>query len=361
MLSREQIYTMLMLRKREGNVFSKVPPEIAKKISLNTFIFPDDPDSISKALHHAAYAQQEDVEALLAMLDANPSLLLQAGNVITPGGDELRRVTIYEFLLGAGDYELAEKVQGYFAKITDEDGRPIKDAEEQRIRQYERYQPHIEGMMTQQPYDLSPLIDLIKQASIEDVEPLLKKDMAHESPLRDAMLQFRQDWAPKVLIKPGMHYNYSSLQHAFELLDREWDNLYRTSGNNYDKILLVWRQLIGFEMRRLPGIDRCLMAQGLYYVLDRNEAGRRSYKFKNSSGVFPPTTADDTLDGLGGDFAVNIIGAGRGGRRRRDAGLGYVGRGRPTDIGKLMSHKNIKLAELMQSRPADQQTWCVML
>ena len=34
---------------------------------------------------------------------------------------------------------------------------------------------------------------------------------------------------------------------------------------------LVWRQLIGFEMRRLPGIDRCVMAQGLYYVIDKNE------------------------------------------------------------------------------------------
>ena len=145
---------MLILNQRKDTFFSKLPPELIPYI-YDQDQYQDPNSDIAKALHHAAYARQEDVTTLLAMLEANPKLLLQAGNVITPGGDEIRRVTIYEFLLGAGDYELAKKVQDYFSKI--------EGGEQQRIHQYERYRPHIEGMLTQKPYDLSPLIDLLNK------------------------------------------------------------------------------------------------------------------------------------------------------------------------------------------------------
>ena len=306
MLSREHIHTLIQLRHCKGNFFSKLPGELIEEI---IDVEPVSNSDIAKALHHAAFARQEDVDALLEMLEANPRLLLEAGNVITPGGDELRRVTIYECLLGAGDYALAEMVQGYFSEIKDVDGQTIEDAEVQRIRQYERYKPHIEGMLTQKPYNLEPLIKLIKKATTEEVAALLNKDFTGENDLCKAIIQFRKDWAPRVLVKPGMHYNYASLKHAFELLDREWNNLYQASGNNFNKVLLVWRQLIGFEMRRLPGIDRCAMAQGLYYVIDQHEEMARSYKFKNDDGDFPIVATDDSLDGLGGDFSVNIFGA----------------------------------------------------
>lgn len=300
MITRDQIKIMLMMRNRGNTVFSNFPEELLQEISE----YGQAPKSeIATALHHAAYARQEDVDALLAMLDKNPRLLLQAGNVQTPGGDEVRRVTLYEFLLGAGDAELAGMVQKFFGKID--------NGEQERIRQYERYKPHIEGMLTQEPYDLEPLIDLIKKATPEQVTALLKKDMTGEDDLCNELIQFRKDWAPKVLTKPCMHYNYASLQHAFELLDREWDNLYKASNDNYDKIRLVWRQLIGFEMRRLPGIDRCVMAQGLYYVIDKKEVVGRSYALREAGMAgpsFPVTTTDDSIDGLGGDFSVDMFG-----------------------------------------------------
>lgn len=308
MLTREQLYTMLMLRKRENNIFSRatyaIPDEIFSLIIGFTDCHPN--SDIAKALHHAAYARKEDVAALLAMLEANPHLLLEAGNVITPGGLDCRRVTIYEFLLGAGDPDLAAKVQAYFAKIP--------NGENERIRQYERYRPHIEGMLKQKPYDLTLLIDILKQSSAADDNALLSKDMTHESVLRDAVIQFREDFAPGVLIKPRMHFNYPSMQHAFDKLRDEWDNLYRASGNNYIKLRILWRLLTGFEMRRFPGVDRCAMAQGLYYIAEQNEELARSYKFKNDDGDFPITPVDDSLDGLGGDFAVDDIG-GAGGAR----------------------------------------------
>ena len=114
MLSREHIHTLIQLRHCKGNFFSKLPGELIEEI---IDVEPVSNSDIAKALHHAAFARQEDVDALLEMLEANPRLLLEAGNVITPGGDELRRVTIYECLLGAGDYALAEMVQGYFSEI----------------------------------------------------------------------------------------------------------------------------------------------------------------------------------------------------------------------------------------------------
>ncbi|HHM2298112.1 TPA: hypothetical protein ACT9K7_001815 [Legionella pneumophila] len=348
MLSREEVYTMIKLRNRNDTIFSKLPLEIIREISD----FGQNPNSdIAKALHHAAYARQEDVKALLAMLDKNPSLLLQASNVTTPGGDEWKRVTIYEFLLGAGDYELAKQVQEYFSKI--------EQGEQQRIAQYERYKPHIEGMLTQKPYDLSPLIELIKKATPEQVAALLKKDMTGDNELCKALSQFRKDWAPKVLTKPGMHYNYASPQHAFELLDREWANLYKASNDNYDKIRLVWRHLIGFEMRRLPGIDRCVMAQGLYYVIDGKEAVGRSYTLREAgmAGSFPVTTSDDSIDGLGADFSVDIFG---GGSRIAD-GVGGAVAHAVGIVGKLMSNKNFKLAELIPLSPTHQPSPCVII
>jgi hypothetical protein len=293
MLSREQLYAMLMIRNREDTIFSTLPTELIREIRgcANS--------DVGQALQYAAYARKEDVEALLKMLDENPTLLLQRADVKTPGGDEIRNVTIYELVLGAGDYELAKTVQSYFSEIT--------DGEQQRIRQYERYKPHIEGMLKQKPYDLTPLIDLIKQASAEDVTALLNKDMTRKSKLCEAIIRFRKDWSPRILTKPCMHYNYASLQHAFELLDHEWENLYKTGGNDfnkiYNKIRLVWQQLIGFEMRRLPGIDRCVMAQGLYDVIVKQEVFARSYKLNNRAGDFPIIASDDSIDGLGGDFA----------------------------------------------------------
>ncbi len=344
MLSHEQIKTMFVLRNRENSLFSTVPVELIKEISgwANS--------DVGQALQYAAYARKEDVEALLKMLDENPTLLLQRADVKTPSGDEIRNVTIYEMVLGTGDYELAKMVQPYFSKI--------KEGEKHQIHQYESYRPHIEDMLKQKPYDLGPLIDLIKKASAEDVTALLEKDMTHKSDLCEAIIKFRKDWAPRILTKPCMHYNYASLQHAFELLEREWDDLYKTGDNGYDKIRLVWRQLIGFEMRRLPGIDRCVMAQGLYYVIEEQEVVARSYKFKNSDsdGDFPVISTDDSFDGLGGDFSVGIFGW-PWGETEVDATMVLFGVGNSTVWQTFMSNKNFKLAELMQSQPVPQPTW----
>ncbi len=333
MLTREQIYTMLLLRKRQNTPFSPMDIPLIQKISA----YGQGPDSaITKALHYVAYAQREDKAAFLSLLDANPRLLLEACDVKTPGGDEVKRVTPYEFLLGAGDYELAEKVEAYFAKI--------KDGAQERRRQYERYRPHIEGLLNQKPYDLSFLIDLIRKASPEEITSLLNKDKTVSSELGEALIQFRKDWAPRILLKPSMHYNYASLKHAFELLSHECSNLYKARENNSDKTTLIWRQLIGFEMRRLPGIDRSIIGTGLLGLM------MDVRPIHKGLSIFPVTDSDVLNDGLGWDYAIDIMtGWILGGEAPSyTAPLHTVQLGEDA-IEKLMFNKKSKLVDLQKS------------
>lgn len=293
MLSHTRIEPVFALRRDTCSFFNRLPQDVVSKI--NNFYIAD-------ALHYAAYARKADVDALMDLLDKNPQLLLTAGNVITPAGDDVRNVTPYEFALGAGDPDLAQQIGTYFARIP--------SGEEERLRQYEPYRPHIEGMLTQQPYDLTPLIELIKQSPAADVTALLNENLTHESPLRDALIKFRKDHAPRVLMTPCMHYNHQSLKHAFEIFDREWGNLFQVSNGNYDKIDLVWWKFVCFEMRRLPGIDRCVLRQGIYYVVKLNQPISREDKFRDRVTDFAPIlpSDDSPVSGLGIDCSVGSMG-----------------------------------------------------
>ena len=140
------------------------------------------------------------------MCAANPSLVLEASHVVTPAGLILKRVTPYECALGAGDVGLAKLIGTYFSKIP--------EGKKERAIQYERYRLAIEGMLNQPPYDLSWLMDIIKNSSADDVTAALNSDKEHVSKLRDALVQFRNDIRPGTLIKSRMHYNYQNLIHA---------------------------------------------------------------------------------------------------------------------------------------------------
>lgn len=287
MLTRDQMKILFMMRNRNDTIFTQLPSEIFQKI-----LFDVDPNSdVAKVLHHAAYARQEDVITLLNMIGQNPRLLLQAGDVITPGGNEVRRVTVYEFCLGAGDFDLAKMIEPFFIKI------PQGDSE--RLRQFEAYKPHIEGILTQEAYDIKPLIVAFKKAKKNDVIALLNQDMTHQSDLFKAVIQYRKDHGPRIICKPEMHYNYQSLSNAALVLYQEWRN--RKLG--VEKRNILWR-LLGFQMRRLPGVDRCAFAQGISCLMQGNDRLHRSYNLKVPRRIpeFPITLTDDdnNLSGLGG-------------------------------------------------------------
>ena len=74
MLTAKQVRTLLVLRRRRNTIFSAFPEEIIDYIG-RVDQYPN--SAIAKALHHAAYAQQEDVTKLIAMLEENPSCYLK--------------------------------------------------------------------------------------------------------------------------------------------------------------------------------------------------------------------------------------------------------------------------------------------
>ena len=229
----------------------------------------------------------------------------------------------------------------------------IDHGEQQRIRQYERYRTHIDKMLTQNPYDLSQLIELIKKAPPEQVIALLKKDITGDNDLCRAFIQFRKDWAPKTFTKPCMHFIHASLKHAIQLLISEWDNLIKASNFNYNKINLIWRQVIGFEMRRLPGIDRCVIAQSLQHLIEKMERLNRSYILRNgrvAADKFPVTVADNSNNGLGWDFSINVMGRTGGGQ---ECPINWV-----VLYDKYISEKQRKLIELSKPAPYPQTSLC---
>lgn len=276
--------------------------------------------TIPQLLHAVAYANPAAVEAMLA---ANPELVLRRGDTEVPSGDTIFGVTAYECALGAGDDDMAARIATYFAELP--------EGEENRVIQYNRYKPHIDGMLTQPAYDFSALLQIIKDSSPADVTAALDLHFDDAIRLHAALAEFRQHFAPRQ-IKEGMHFNYANLREAFKVHDAEFDNLSR-------KCDLFWRQVIGYIQRGLPACDRQAFAQGIYYIVGHGEKLQRHFNFRFGGGSFPVTAGDQAISGLGYSWAAARYAGGR-----CDAGRG--GMAASLFFGKFMSNKNIKLAEL---------------
>lgn len=306
MLTRDQVYTMLLLRKR-GDIFAGRIYDV-NIIRIISDCGQDPNNDIHVALRLAASGLQEDIDRLVEMVRANPSLLLKAGNVITRGGVEVIRTTLYEFFLGEGDPEAAHAIEFGFELI--------EGGETQRKHQYDRYRPHIEALAKQieskiPTIDVKPLIDIIKNAEPDDIKAALNKDMTNDSTLCLALKEFRKAIKPKGKFV-GMHYDhYTTLMQAFDLLDSEWKEL-SDNFTNFDKCNLVWRQIIGIlQLEGLPTIDRIGFARAF-----EDKLRTLNYKYDEANS-FPdaPRAIDDAeelnLSGLGFDEAIF------GGRRDR--------------------------------------------
>lgn len=341
MLTRSQVYTLLLLRHRGNTLFSRLPIDLIRNISD----FGQDPQSnFAKALHYVAYGELTEAKALL---DQHPRLVLQAGTVVTPGGLTVIRTTLLECALGAGDPEMAVMILPYFSHVA--------GGENEKEQQLARYRPCIEGMLNQPPYDLTALIDIIKASSWDAISAALNKEMNRESKLRDALMQFRQEVTPGTVTRPRMHYHYPTLLHAFEIFYREWNDLEEDvgcGGGPRPKCDLVWRQVIGYLQRGLPAVDRFAFARGLYDIVENKAPIERVI---GESGSFWPSAAavDSDFVGLGFDYGISS-----GGRAEKEAlRMARVG---PSGqhISKLMSSKNIRLAELMPPQPKPKTASC---
>lgn len=170
--------------------------------------------------------------------------------------------------------------------------------------------------------------------------------MMHESELRDALIQFREDVNPGTVKKPQMHYNYQTLIHAFEIYDRERDGLYQARGNNHDKCDLAWRQVIAYLQRSLPAVDRFAFARGLYDVVENKKPLERTFNYKYGNGSFPDTSPTDSCAGLGFDYGIYGWCGGR--VRGRRAGV----------WGRLAWPGGCALQNLCRTKTSDLQNLC---
>jgi len=297
MLTSRPIYTMLMLRNREGNLFSRLPLELIHHIVAVDDATPDT-THLRIAFKLARSSTTEDMLLLAAMIEHRPQILLQKGFVTTRGGVHVSDVTLYEFFLGEGDPVGAKQIEFGFAKIP--------NGEDERIRQYEQYRLSIEALAKQvkekKPvFDLRPLYSIIKKSSLADITEALNindpnRDVTRNTPLRIEFAKFRRAVQPKRKTAGQMHYeHYTTLQQAFDLLYSELEEL-TDNYINYEKIYLIFRQIIGYlELKGLPAVDRF----GLARAFNDEE---RTAGFKYAEGSFPDCVdgaADLDLTGLG--------------------------------------------------------------
>ncbi len=334
-LSREQSETLFRIFKK------KYDDADIKRLVNNDVIdhimeagLDHDPE-FEEALHHVAYGNLDKVDD---MLHNNSRLLLQAGTVVTRSGLTVKRTTLLECALGAGDPEMADIMLPYFDYIV--------EGEEVKQSQLERFRPHIEGMMALN-YDLTVLFEIIQAASDEDVQQALNKNFNHDSQLNQALQAFREAVRPTEIVT-GMHYpHYTTLMQALEKLAdiKEWKALSHDY-TNYDKCRLIWRQVIGYLKISLPALDARCAAGDFREVRSVN-----NLNYKNDKSF---------SDFTGGSEAVSEVGFDCVMWRFTPTRRPHCATIRLPFFKTYIEQKNIKLAELIQPNVQNQKS-CVIL
>jgi hypothetical protein len=306
MMSREQLLTLAMCTRR---LCIFVPKDITKKI-YHTAPDLDLNSEVAPLLKHIAY--EPNPTKVKEMLDANPGLLMQSGDVVTAAGHTAIAIKPYECGLGEGDhykdaqgFEMIPLIASYFSKIP---GLTAEEGEQERVRQYARYQSAIENIPNQKPTE-----------SIAWIFEVIEKN-ADEKVLNDALETFRQDKAltPRFITRPGMHCNYANPQHALDVFAEKFEDLYKASGNNYRKCFLAWDKVVIYVMGGLSACERMRVAGGLKNI---SEPLVRTFNFKLGGGAFPARDPSHPPIGAGFDlivdlyFGANCHSLGRGGSR----------------------------------------------
>jgi hypothetical protein len=337
MLTRDQKYTLRLVGNRLGFFVSK---DMVNHISNVGF----DPSSpIATLLKHIAFNPQplEIKKMLYPELGGNPRLLLEAGNVVNAAGHLVVGVTPYECGLGEGDHYKDD--QGMeMIRVIAEAFKLIPDGEKERVRQYARYKPAIDGIPKQKP---TASIDWIFDVFVKNNDVLV---------LKDALEAFRKNeaWTPRVITRPGMHCNYANPQQALDVFAGKFSALYETSGNNYAKVNLAWQAIVLWVLFcELSGADRMRCAQG-FGKLD--QPLKRTFNFNYGGGVFPPRllAVDNLNAGFGFDLDVDIY-FGTCPRAVRSEE-------RAREFFRTCVEQKLRACKLMQPTQQSNASWCVI-
>ncbi len=310
MLDREQSDALLMAYNRVRDIdhpLGSLPREVVMyKMNIT---YNSDPDSeIAIALRLAADSQEKAIKTLVKMIKKNPSLLLQAGDVISRGGYPAARKTLIAFLLSEGDPAAAKRIEFGFKKIPD--GEKIREF------QYKEYEPHIKILKTQieskiPAYNLIPLFDALINISFDNFKEAFKQNTNYESnsKMSKEMQKFveeMQKFIDAIKLKrkaDDMHYkHYTTLMQAFDLRHEKWREL-SNNNSNYDKCDFLWGQVIWRLQYNLPAVDRFAFARAF---MDE----KRTVTFiHDGDGTFPDAEVNEEPEVIqGGNFGLAIYG-----------------------------------------------------
>jgi hypothetical protein len=291
------------------------PTDVMRYILLNKQALDD---RLAPALSHVANGEYDQLKILL---DEDAYLVLLRGDVTTPGGLTIKNTTLLECAIGAGDWSINWNSPGMVELIMDY-FEGLNGGEAALKNQLERCKTCLDELENQKPFDLTGLMDIIKNSSDEDIKNALGKKN-NDSLFCKEIIKFRDAVRPGIITEPHMHYNYQTLIHAFYLFDKEWNYLDRNKRN------LFWRQVIGYLQRSLPAVDRFIFAKAsLYELVERCLTLERTSVCMSLSRVFPSCSAGDAdCTGLGFDVGIygywdDVGGLGRGGASSKSVG-GY--------------------------------------
>ncbi|MDF1678379.1 MAG: hypothetical protein P1U32_06780 [Legionellaceae bacterium] len=226
---------------------------------------------------------QGEEEEALAMLAANPGLLLWASKATDYSGRPYNNYTPFQAAVLCHDVTLWKKMEPYFDKLP--------KGQEEKARQFNAIFP--ESIPHQSPYDFSVLVETITQSSEADIDAALRK-IQNDTEICRALNQFRSAFT--ALSMEETFFNPSHIIEVFKVYDKQFDNWSRIQRD------LFGRQVIGYIERFLPACFAQVFVQGLCDIVEHKIPLVRSLKFRYDHGFFFPLA--DT-SGLGFDFGVS--------------------------------------------------------
>lgn len=237
-----------------------------------------------KLLTHIVKAEEEQA---LAMIDANPTLLLYASNAIDYSNRLYSNQTPFQAALLCHDVTLWKKMEPYFERPSNGEG--------EKTRQFNALFP--QGIPERRPYDFSALAQIITNSAEADINAALQKTQ-NNTEICQALNHFRDDFT--ALSMQEMFFNPSHLLEALKIYSEQFDSW------SWGQRNLYWRQVIGYTQRFVPACFAQAFVQGLYCVVEEKQPLARSLKFKYDDGSYFPLRASS---GLGFDFGICAVGA----------------------------------------------------
>lgn len=258
------------------------------------------------------------------IVTSRPELLLDSSAIVTDlSGKEIKGLTPLHAAICAGDVDMVQMMQEVLQQKLQSGVQLGFEPEVEMQRQFTAIYPDaIDSAAAAQQAtgesfkasDLRVIFDAINAAQDEEVQAELINP-GQELPgsaLNKALRDFRAQFTD--LSNQEQIFNPFYLLKAFELYAEQFDdyNGNANSGDQWNRRMLFWRQIIGYMQRHLPACYLQAFAQGIYYIANGGEKLKRDFEFRHDKGFYMRPALGD-LNNLGYRWAPA---AGRAGRWR---------------------------------------------